>query len=79
VLWNERGLFLCLILSLTHQSSSVAMGPSRGRDVLLTARKDTMRYDDDMRRVDPGQTEDPVGESPWGFDSPSRTTEATHS
>jgi hypothetical protein len=48
--------FLCLILSLTHRSSSVAMGLSRGRDTLLTARKDTMRYDGDMRRGDPGRT-----------------------
>jgi hypothetical protein len=48
--------FLCLILSLTHRSSSVAMGPSCGRDMLLTARKDTMRHDDDMRRGNPGRT-----------------------
>jgi hypothetical protein len=56
VLWNERGPVLCLILSLTHRSSSVAMGPSRSREMLLTARKDTMRHDDDMRRGDPGRT-----------------------
>jgi hypothetical protein len=56
VLRNERGPFLCLILSLTHRSSSVAMSLSRERDTLLTARKDTMRYDDDMRRGDPGRT-----------------------
>jgi hypothetical protein len=56
VLWNERGPFLCLILSLTQRSSSVAMSPSGGRDMLLTARKDTMRHDDDMRRGDPGRT-----------------------
>ena len=48
--------FLYLILSLTHRSSSVATGLSRGHDVLLTARKDTMTDDGDMRRGDPGRT-----------------------
>jgi hypothetical protein len=57
VLWNERGPFLCLILSLTHRSSSVAMGRSRGRDMLLTARTDTISYDDDMRKETPDEPE----------------------
>jgi hypothetical protein len=39
--------FLCLILYLTHRSSSVAMGLSRGGDMLLTARKHTMTDDDE--------------------------------